>query len=286
MTLIVGILCSDGVVMASDSAATYSTGFIQTIGQQEVTKVRKLGDAVLFSSTGAIGISQMLAEAVERLWKAKKFTDSSPADAMLKISEEVRKSVGNVLQTTVQASGGFQSVTQVPGILQLTAALVPIIGQQAAGVSALTKIMVALPLKKKPCLFQFDYSGAPEEATSQLPFVALGVGQPIADPFLAFLKRILWKDRQATVAEGRFAAAWTVKHVSETIPGGVGGKLQMASLMMKGSDPLIEFAETGEHQEAIQSAEGALRDHILNQGKILDEPKGSGIVPEPPKLKP
>ena len=237
MTLIVGILCSDGVVMASDSAATYSTGFIQTIGQQEVTKVRKLADAVLFSSTGAIGISQILAEAVEKLWRDKKFT-TSPADAMQKISEEVRKGVGNVLQTASQASAGLQSVAQVPGILQLTAALVPIIGQQAAGMTALAKIMVALPVKKKPSLFQFDYSGAPEEATSQLPFVALGVGQPIADPFLAFLKRILWKDRQPTVAGGRFAAAWTVKHVSETIPGGVGGNLQMASLLMKSGEPL------------------------------------------------
>ena len=40
----VGILCSDGVVMASDSAGALSIGFQPTIGQQEVTKIAALRD--------------------------------------------------------------------------------------------------------------------------------------------------------------------------------------------------------------------------------------------------
>jgi len=60
---------------------------------------------------------------------------------------------------------------------------------------ALTTTLVALPLGHSTCLFQFDEQGAPEEATQELPFVSIGSGQPIADPFLAFLRRIFWPDK-------------------------------------------------------------------------------------------
>jgi 20S proteasome alpha/beta subunit len=53
VTLIVGILCSDGVVMASDSAATLSTGMAPTIGQQAVKKIINLSNAILYASTGS-----------------------------------------------------------------------------------------------------------------------------------------------------------------------------------------------------------------------------------------
>src|SRR5262245_30654943 len=110
----------------------------------------------------------------------KEFTKvQSSNEAMIKIATEI--------------------ATCTSGMLSSASALVPLIGQEAAGLTALSKTMVALPIKRKLCLFQFDYSGAPEEATAELPFIALGSGQPIADPFLAFLKRILWKDHRPTV---------------------------------------------------------------------------------------
>lgn len=255
MTLIVGIRCLDGIVMASDSAATYAQGVSPTIGQQEVTKVLKLGDSILFSSTGAVGISQVLATSTKRLWDAKSFArkpndkdDVRPSDAMMTIAKAIHEAVA--------------------GLLQSANSLVPLIGAPAAGATVLCKSMVALPIGRVPCLFQFDYSGAPEQATEQLPFIALGSGQSIADPFLAFLKRILWKERAPTVAEGRFVAAWTVQHVAQTNPGGVGLPLQLATLQVEQAGPKIEFfSDPSEHYQAIEAAEHALRDHIRAQGQ-------------------
>ena len=94
-------------------------------------------------------------------------------------------------------------VDQVKKLFDSANAVAPLVGQQAAGATVLCKSLVAFPFKGQPRLFQFDYSGAPEEATKDLPFVALGSGQRIDDPFLALLKRVLWSDAEPSVAEGR-----------------------------------------------------------------------------------
>jgi len=113
-----------------------------------------------------------------------------------------------------------------------------------------------------PCLFRFDYNGAPERATEELPFVAMGLGQPIADPFLALLKRLLWQNSQPTLAEGRLAATWTIDHVRLTNPGGVGGKIQLATLSGNPGKPptisLFSEQDVQEHLEQIRAAEQAL----------------------------
>ena len=72
MTLIIGILCKDGVVIASDSMATFGKEGIPTIGQQEVRKVHKLADALLYSSMGAIGMSQVIADELKKSWEHKR----------------------------------------------------------------------------------------------------------------------------------------------------------------------------------------------------------------------
>lgn len=249
MTVLVGILCSDGVVIASDSAATYGTGnAVQTIGQQTVTKVWCLENSLLYASTGSIGTAQLICGAISNLWKSRQLTGEkvpTQVDAMAIVARAI--------------------VATVESFHRSAATVASLIGPQAAGQSALCQSLVALPLKKKACLFQFDNSGAPEQATDDLPFISLGLGQPIADPFLAFLKRILWKDSKPTVAEGRFAAAWTVQHVIETIPGGVGPPIQLATLIAN-KEPIIEFIDPAEHLQQIDIAESALRDQIRSFG--------------------
>jgi hypothetical protein len=155
--------------------------------------------------------------------------------------------------------------------------------QQIGGLGGFCKSLIAVPVKERPCLFQFDNTGAPEQATEEVPFVALGSGQQIADPFLAFLRKILWKEKQPTLAEGRLIAAWTVRHVAETNPGGVALPLQMASLTVKGGKPAIEpMEDPAEHFQQIDATEAALRDHILKQWTA-----SAGSVappaPQPPK---
>ncbi len=269
MTLIAGILCSDGVVVASDSFATYAEGAMPTIGQQQVTKVRKLGNSVIYASTGAIGVAQIIATLLGRMEAANSF--AGPA-----IVNDPTPS------TVAMTMISFQIAEQVRPIIQSAAAMASLVGAQAAGATAVVKSIVAVAVAGRPCLFQFDSSGAPEEATSELPFIALGSGQAIADPFLALLKRILWTNRAPTVAEGRFVAAWTITHVSKTNFGGVGLPPQIASLTIQNGNPVVAFADAGEHEQAVTAAEAALREHLEKQARPVVAAADAPAPPEPP----
>jgi 20S proteasome alpha/beta subunit len=189
MTLIIGIVCKDGVVMASDSAASFGKEGVPTIGQQEVRKVHQLSDALLYSSMGAIGMSQVIADALKKSWEQEEF-------ANIPTPERVMHTIGMKLIQIL-----------VP-YLQTATLTRPLIGDAS---QSLCKSLVAMPVQHVPCLFSFDYNGAPERITEELPFVAMGSGQPIADPFLALLKRLLWQNSQPTLAEGRLAATWTIE---------------------------------------------------------------------------
>lgn len=139
--------------------------------------------------------------------------------------------------------------------------------------TAICKTLLAIEVKGAPCLFQFDYNGAPERSTPELPFVALGSGQPIADPFLAFLRRVIWSNSQPTVAEGKLVASWTIDHVCKTNPGGVGGAVQMMVLPRGGNVIELSDNEAEEHKQQAAGAEAAML-------KFL-KPDGGHVPPQP-----
>lgn len=226
--------------MASDSAATFGTSNNPTIGQQQVQKVRKLNDTILYSSTGAIGMSQLISDAIKTCWDSRGFSNlSSPEQMMNKIGQ----CIGEVIKPYWNTAQAQRNLVGEAG-------------------SCLCKSLVAIPVSRKPCLFQFDFNGAPERATEQLPFVALGSGSTIADPFLALLGRLLWRGKLPTLGEGRLAAVWTVEHVRQTNPGGVGGDIQLATLGNNAIEgpkaALVSITEIEEHLERISTAENAL----------------------------
>ncbi len=257
MTLIVGILCKDGVVMASDSAATFGTFGRPTIGQQDVRKLIQLNDHILYASTGAVGISQVIGDTINQLWEAKTFIGKkSPESVMDTIGKKINAVVAPYLQV-----GQWQHA--ITGDAQ----------------GSLCKSIIAMPVDHKPYLFNFDFNGSPERSTQELPFIALGSGQPIADPFLALLRRLLWSSTEPSVAEGRLAAVWAIDHVSRTNPGGVGGPIQLATLNSNagGMPRVIEAsdADVQEHLQKVESTEQAL----------VAELRGTGVdeaTPAPP----
>jgi len=255
VTLIVGIVCSDGVVMASDSAATLAAGAAPTVGQQPMTKIHKIGEDMLYASSGAVGISQLIRDSLGKLVAVKgHHKGQSSAEAMSLVASKIADVVKPLFASASAAAA--------------------LVGQQTAGITVICKSLVAFPYKGQARLFQFDHAGAPEEATNELPFVSLGSGQPLADPFLALMKRVLWSGSPPTVAEGRFAAAWTIVHVAKTNYAGVALPLQMATLSSNGQIELA--ADPEEHYEAVHAAEESLRRHVRPGAATEDEP------PKPP----
>jgi hypothetical protein len=119
--------------------------------------------------------------------------------------------------------------------LQAAAVAQVVQGLAIAPQFAICSTLVALPVNKDPTLIQFTPSCAHEEATKDLPFVAIGSGQLIADPFLAFVRRIFWGQSQLpNINQGVFAALWTLVHTTGTNPGGIGDPIQIAVLKREG----------------------------------------------------
>ncbi|MBI4506703.1 MAG: hypothetical protein HY691_14305 [Chloroflexi bacterium] len=243
MTLIVGVKCTDGIVLAADSAATLGAIGDSTIVQNSASKLKVVDSCLIVGTSGSIGLGQRIAFEVERLWNQKAFSGTPPTTAM------------------VILGGAFKPHLSMEAVA--TREFIPLIGAGAAARSALSHTLVAMTVSKRPCLFQFDHQGAPEEASEDLPFVSIGNGQRIADPFLAFIRRIFWPTDLPSVTEGVFAAVWTLDHCIETHPGGVNGPVHVAVIEARKPGEWIARhlaePEVVEHRQAIDAAESSLR---------------------------
>jgi hypothetical protein len=260
MTLIVGIRCIDGIVVGADGAATLGV-LGQTTARQVIKKLSILNGVIILGVSGPVGLAQRIQGETEALWADKAFSGKKPFEAMAII----RSALWKHLEPELKAAQVSMSV----------------VGPQAAAQSAICSTVLALPVSKNACLFQFDHQGAPEEASDKLPFVSIGSGQPIADPFLAFLRRIFWPGRLPNLSEGVFTTLWVLNHAIATAPGGISEPVQIVVLERSGDGwraRELPEEEQQEHQEAITFAEQHLACYRESFSRTLE-----GRTPEPPK---
>ncbi len=272
MTLIIGIKCSDGIVMGADGAATFGSLGQQTI-RQETKKLDIIENRVIVGTSGPIGLGQRIKSEIQALWTdgRQNLGAQKPAEAMRIVREALWQKHLNLEMQVAQVTAG-------------------VIGQQLALQSALSQTVVCLPLNGVSRLIQFDHQGAPEEAMDTLPFVAIGSGQSIADPFLAFLRRLFWCDCLPTLNDGIFSTLWTLEHAIKTNPGGVSDPKQIIVLekaqnysprnptnqMWKPRE--LQEEEFLEHMEAIKAHE----EHLIDFHKLTpDAAKGKIPIPVP-----
>ena len=75
MTVVVGIRCTDGVVIGTDSAMTFGLSAQQlTIEQPYHSKIDVVENHIIVAGTGHIGLGQRFAYEVKKLWKRKFFS--------------------------------------------------------------------------------------------------------------------------------------------------------------------------------------------------------------------
>ncbi len=269
MTLILGIKCSDGIVLGADGAATNITMGTQTIRQQVKKKLFVIADQIVIGTSGPVGLGQRFKGVVDSLYRnGSLFKD--PATSAYRRPHE--------LMTFLRIEFWKHIELEIQIAMATTQVLAPNLTMN----DALAWSLVALPVpnERTPCLFQFDQQASPEEATDDLPFAAIGSGQLIADPFLAFMRRIYWPDRLPTLAEGTLAAYWTLHHAIETHPGGVADPKQVVLIReeKKGVWKARELSkeEGEEHLEHVKKLEKCITD--------FDKEDQHGSPPTPPIL--
>jgi len=230
MTVIVAFLCSDGVVIASDSMLTSGLGDL-AVGHHKSKKIHLLDGSQIFSSSGDYGLAARFRDIAHI--GCGRISRGSALDYVVNVAQDV------VVQ--------FQSTGIWTGIwpdVELGA-------------------LLAFPHIDKPYCCVFEDKAQPRLLDKHHFYVALGGGKQLADPFLRFLVEIFCPNAQLPrVRDAVFLATWTVEYVIQTSPGGVAGPTQLATLeLIDGILHAREFSENDmeQHMEAIGSATDALR---------------------------
>lgn len=231
MTLIVGVICRDGVVIGADSVATTVT----SVEQQVSDKITIDEDNVIIACSGSAGLSQLIKEELSGRWHEFK---------QLRYARDARNAISDSMYSQIQPAAERAKST----------------GRTFGG----CEILVAMAIDHRPTLFQFNARADSIEITSEFPFVSIGSGSNKADPFLAFVKRILWSDEAPNSTRlGIFGVLWTLQHVSTVSPIlGVGEPHWIVVLERQGTHWMATKLGKGElleHRQAIVEAEDALR---------------------------
>jgi hypothetical protein len=228
VTALVGIYCKNGVVIGADSSATFSNGRTPTI-EQPIDKIDIIDEKIIIAGTGEVGLGQRFTRCIETAWNNNQFSISSDIEMGKKLA--------------------------AVGILDFAATQVK---QGSYGA------LVAIPVKKKPCLYELSSDNfQPELKTERLWYVSMGCGQPITDPFLAFIRDIFWIDGNLpNINEGIFAATWTLDHAVSINPGGINGPVKISVLENENGDckaRLLSDQELDEHRQYISEVKNNLR---------------------------
>lgn len=282
MTVIVGILCSDGVVIGSDSALAVGRVGRYTIERQEgnVLKIEIIGDDIITAFTGAAGLAQRFNHQVDTTIKELRNPYVQPR------LPQGNLPVGNPLQLALFQMNfphgriAYNEIGPVEIgrlISQITIndfGKTPSILQQQPNIGWGFGALFAFVYGDEPQLIDFDtisfhpeLKGLPDERRGGQDriwrCVSMGAGQQLADAFLAHSYRLLFGDQTPTVKTAKLVVAWTIKHVIKYNPGLVGGKLQLATLEKKNDKWKADYEDPGETEGQVD----ALEKYISEFGK-------------------
>jgi 20S proteasome alpha/beta subunit len=266
MTLLVGILCEGGAVIAADRQVSHGSLGRLTVGHA-ATKIHKLADTILFASSGPVGLGQQLAHVFEN--NAANITARSYFSIMPQLQQNVRGILGPA----------FLMATQAQSILG-----------QAAHADVLCNSLLAAVFQDGLKLIEISHQGGFEHLTHDVPYVCVGSGKANADPFINFLWSVYWgKDRRPSVQGAVLTAYWTVKAAIEAHTFGVGfdPDVVLLSESLNGSFSVKEYSaeELLEHDDFIEQARDALRglrDNILDRSQAA----AARVADDPPPMLP
>jgi len=239
VTLLVGVLCSNGVVIAADRQATHGAMGQATVGQS-VTKVQVINNEALYATSGHKGLGQQLCAVVEG--KQPEFKNQRYDANIIKVQQALRPLVDGALTTAGLAAR--------------------VIGNAAAAPDSICGGLLAAGFKDGLKLVEITHQVAVEYMTKDMPFISMGSGKPSADLFLGFLRKIYWPTELPTIQEGALAAYWTIQHAIEMKVTGVGFSVDVFTVEPSDKTYVarkLDDAEVAEHVDFIKAAEEALR---------------------------
>ena len=235
MTAIIGVLCTDGVVVGTDSSGTFTAGQLRTI-EQPTEKLDILSDRIVLAGTGQIGLGQRFKRIVEHAWGNNVFKGDA-----IEVCRQLSAAAIQDFNSTAAQRGQYGAV-------------------------------VVFPVGNKLHLCEFaeaDFQPELKLSHPRLWYVSMGSTQLITDPFLAFIREVFWVESQPNVKQATFAVLWTLEHAISVNPGGVNGPPRLATAQRIDGEcraRLLTAAELDEHRQAIALAKQGLRSALESLG--------------------
>lgn len=246
MTILVGVKCTDGIVIGADSMSTSAMGPNPLIQAPIAEKLQSIGNKAILACTGSVGLAQRVKIVADEMWNKKLFTGSGMSTAT--------NLAGRVL-----TDFGSSHVQKHP--------------QLGINFGAL----LAMVVQDIPYLVEFgSVDFQPELKEGNHFYVTMGSGQMLADPFLAFVKRVLWKDKMPDVERAKIGIHWVLQYTCGQAVGMVGGPFKLGVLRKQEVDWVASTQDTHEQAQYIDALE-----QQFDLDKLFEEASTS----EPPKLK-
>ncbi|MBS0221803.1 MAG: hypothetical protein JSR91_13785 [Proteobacteria bacterium] len=253
MTVLVGVRCTDGVVIGADSIATSTAGQFRVMQLQSNDKIRIFGQQVICATTGSVGLAQRLHLHVHQATTGNVFKNLALNECAANISTRFLTDCDKTRMLRHPPNG--------------------------LGCGAL----IAACIKGEPQLIEYDpVMFQPEVKEDNLFFVSMGSGQALADPFLAFVARVLWGNTRPSVERAKFGVYWALDHTIKHAPGGVGGPIRLAELReINGAWAAREIEETQETAQYITDLETHIADFALKP-LATAQVEAPPVAPAPP----
>lgn len=249
MTILIGVLCHDGVVIGADNSATLAAGQLPTVEQPYAHKIDVIDQQVIVAHTGSIGLAQRFTAVVDTVWKDPAFQQVS----YLEIGKHLAKTGREDFAATYVQNPNYGA-------------------------------LVAFPWRGRAYLCVFEpISLQPEFKTAGSWYVALGSGQLLTDSFLAFIRWVYWEEGPPVCQDAIWAVTLALEHAITCNPGGISGPMHLAVLTTDTQGQLsarsLETAEIAEHRENVQGLVTAMRAYP----RLL---QGKADAPDIPRLDP
>ena len=250
MTVLVGILASDGAAIAADRQVT-----VGHVGLP-MLKIAPIGGDSLIASSGSLALGQKIRAVFETHHdelKAGPYAEHLPA---------MEQAIRVVVTPTLQMAEKTRYV--IPG----------------AENNALACSLACIPFADGLRLCHVDWDGSIYCLNENLPYVTAGSGKINADPFIRFIWDVFWPEpgHLPPLREAIFAAYWTVQMNIEYQSTGVGIGVDVWTVN-RNADGSYTAAETdstrlepsGMFIESMKQAMRAQRDLTFRNGDLPAE---------------
>jgi hypothetical protein len=249
LTVIVAVRCSDGVVVGADDVTLLTVGDFPIV-RVPTKKLAVIENAVLVATAGDVGLRQRFEYLVEQAYGEGKFNGS-----WIKAAEYIAETAVKAFKRT---------------------------GARNKNKGYDLSALMAAPFHGRHELIEFaDGNLQPLKKTDEVHFASLGIGQHLADPFLAFISRVLWKGQAPTVRIGTIGVLWALTHAYHCAPTGVGEPGRLGVLSKKDSSwsaEIFDYSDLSEQTQHVRAIESGLPDFALQ----ITERTGVAPPPTPP----